>query len=197
MRKNANSFRDKGVKGDPALLQSIQRRTPSAAGDCETHHVPGATIVTPRRDRRRGRGGASICPFGKLVNNAGAGEDKKGINGGVLIAGDKIWNVAAQAINLASSGDFLAWLEVGVTCNSEDGLPLPNLLTSTEPTWQNGSLAGGYPDMTQPDGATPAGTAIVPIGAFSVTGGAVTFTPVACGSITLGYCPTNISITRG
>jgi hypothetical protein len=98
---------------------------------------------------------------------------------------------------LGTDGEFLIWIEVGVTCNSEDDLPLPGLLTSTEPTWETGTLAGGYPDTIQPDGTTPTGTAIIAIGTLTVTDGLPSWEPAGCGNITLGYCPTNISITRG
>jgi hypothetical protein len=144
-----------------------------------------------------GGGGVADCHFADEVSNAGVGADEPGVRGGTLIAGDQTWNVLPFPFPLGTDGVFLIWIEVGVTCNSEDDLPLPNLLTSTEPTWESGAIAGGYPATVQPDGTTPTGTAIIAIGTLTVTDGAPSWEPAGCGNITLGYCPTNITISRG
>jgi hypothetical protein len=132
------------------------------------------------------------CEFGSIISING----DSAIIGGVVYAGDKVWNVAPQPI-FGSSGSFLVWLEIGVTVNSEDGFAFPGLKTSTAPIWRNGGLSGGYPDMNQPTGASPTGTAIVAIGSFTIDNGTISFTPTSCGDVKINYCPTNLSVERG
>lgn len=137
---------------------------------------------------------AAPCPFGEIITVDG----DKYIRGGVLYGGDDNWNVADYLINLAADSDNLIWLEVGITANTEDSVLMPNLESSTEPTWGSGAVAGGYPSNTAPNITTGVGTRIVPIGQLTVVDGVATFDPVGCGNITLGFCPpNNLSITRG
>jgi hypothetical protein len=79
---------------------------------------------------RGGGGSSAVCYFGEEVENAGESGTEAGVRGGTLIAGDQTWNVLPYPFDLSADGEFLIWIEVGVTCNSEDDLPLPGLRPS-------------------------------------------------------------------
>lgn len=154
-----------------------------------------------------GGGEAAPCPFGEITTWTEGEDTLTGIRGGVVIAGDKVWNVEDEEINLASAGEWLVWLEVGVTANTdEDAIAtLPGLETSEEPTWEKGTVSGGYPDMEVPDIflGTAEGLLIIPIGKLVITipdgaeTGTATLVAAGCGNFTGTYCPGTLGYTRG
>jgi hypothetical protein len=50
--KNAQSFPDPGVKGDPQLLGAIHRRQSLNPGTASVVHLPGGTVITPKKRRQ-------------------------------------------------------------------------------------------------------------------------------------------------
>ena len=167
---------------------------PQAPEHGGTHHQTEVGVFYKERMQRgSGGGGTTLCPFGEIITFEG----DEYIRGGVVYGGDSNWDVADYPINLAVDSDNLIWLEVGITANTEDSVLMPHLESCDEPTWESGSVAGGYPSNTAPNITTGVGTRIVPIGQLTVVDGVATLDPVGCGNITLGFCPpNNLSITR-
>lgn len=189
-RHDANAFPGRKPPADSRTLKAIHSRTPKLGSPGTVTHVPGGVILTPRNIRQRVGTPPTPCPFGQIVTipAVGATPAGKGIKGGIVFAGDKTWNMEPLELNLAAPGEWLVWLEAGVTANNEDGVPLPGLETSDEPTCEQGAVADGYPDITAPVVVTFVGTMIIPLGTLTIADSRATFEKVGCGNITIGFC---------
>lgn len=182
------------------IIDALIARTPRPGLGLELVASPSG--FTFRMRSRAASGGAAVaeCPFGQLTTwTEGEGQaatTKTGILGGVVYAGDKVWNVEPQELNLDADGEFLVWLEVGVTANKEDGVLLSGLETSTEPQWQQGALAAGYPDISVPEEDPGTGTAIVALGSLTIEEGSATFSKTGCGNLRITHCPGNLGHLR-
>lgn len=160
-----------------------------------------------------GGGGAGsvpgICPFGEIISYSetdgsdSSATSKTGIRGGVLVAGDKTWNVPHRAIDLSETGEFLIWIKVLVTANTDpEGIAvLSGLKTSEEPTWENGSASDDYEvkiiPVIFPTSAPGSGVLIVPVGILTVEDDKATLVPAGCGNITATHCPGVLDFVRG
>ena len=177
------------------LIDALIARTPRPG--------PGTEIVSSSggfsfRVRTVGGGSAAAPgePFAEIVTWKEAEIKKTGIRGGAVYAGDKVWNVENKPLDLAATGSFRVWLEVGVTANAEDGVLLPGLQTSTAPEWKQESGDGNYPDQGIPEAPSGSGTAIIAVGVLSIANGTATLVPSSGGSISINHCPGNLSHTR-
>ena len=183
------------------LVDALAARTPRPSAGMEIVSTSGGFSYRVRQTV--GGTGAVLadCPFGQIVRwTEGEGEEavtKTGIRGGVVYAGDKVWNVPNKELNLAADGTFLVWLEIGVTANVEDDVLLPGLETSTEPVWQQAAGSGNYPDQTLPTAPSGTGTAIVAIGLLTIANGTAKLTAAGCGTIRVAHCPGSLSFERG
>ena len=175
------------------LLDALAARTPRPSAGLELVSTSGGFIY---RVRTVAAGGSSVQgdPFAEIITYKDGEVSKTGIRGGVVYAGDKVWNVDHRELNLEASGTFLVWLEIGVTANVEDDVLLPGLETSSTPVWQQAE--DDYPDQAIPEAPSGSGTAIVAIGTLQIEDGKAKLTPAGRGSIRIDHCPGTLSHTR-
>ncbi len=179
------------------LVDALAARTPRPSAGLEIVSTSGGFSYRARQIFASGTGSVSSdCPFGQIVTWADGETSKTGIRGGALYAGDKVWNVPNKELNLATSGIFLVWLEIGVTANTADDVLLPGLTTSTEPVWQQAASSGSYPDQDIPQAASGVGKAIVAIGLLTIQEGAAKLSPAGCGTIHLAHCPGSLTASQ-
>ena len=165
-----------------------------AVGNLEIVSTSGGFSYRARHAAASTGAALSDCPFGQIVTWVEDETAKTGIRGGVVYAGDKVWNVPNKELNLEATGTFLVWLEIGVTANVGDGVLLPGLQTSTTPEWkQVGSDGGNYPDQTIPTAPAGTGKAVVAIGLLTIADGAATLSPAGCGTIHVTHCPGSLT----
>lgn len=146
-----------------------------------------------KRTMRYGAGGGEICIFGEIVVDEGIQK----LLGGVVVCGDKNFNVPNWDINSSLTRDVFVYITCPVTVNTDDDgtLLLPGVLTSSgNPVIQENS--SNYPDSTNPSVPTGEGTIIIPLGKLKVTGEQGTFTPAGCGSIRIDHCSGSIFTVR-
>lgn len=154
--------------------------------------------------KKRITGGSSSgpCFFGELITVNDETEYTRGIRGGVVFAGNKVWHVAYQGIDLGTDSEKLIWLRVPVTANADSGktVSLSGLSTSEVPVWENGDVSTGYPEMTIPPmfpaSTDPTGEAILPIGVLTVKDGSARLEPTGCGNFRIYHCPGSLEPTR-
>ena len=147
---------------------------------------------------------SNSCPFGELETNT---EDPPvtSIRGGLLVCGDKNYNVPNQDLVLTTPGQWLVEISVaGVTAATDDDgeIFLPGVITATatDPAWANNAYTGteSYTDTTNPTSpSAPTGTIIIPIGLLTIADGAATLVPTGCGTIRVDQCAGILSHTRG
>lgn len=149
--------------------------------------------------RRGGSSGPTTCPFGEIITYTEEETEKTGIKGGIVYAGDKVWNMPPYEIELETDAVLLVWITTGVTANTDDDseVILSGIETSDEPAWVSGTIGSGYPAQTIPtDPAVATGTSIVAIGTLTVASGAASFARAGCGNLHLIACPGTLSHTR-
>ena len=149
--------------------------------------------------------GSSICQFGELVEiDNDPSPPTTGIKGGIIICGDKTFNVEDYDLSAFTAGTKFVWIEFPVTVNMDDDaeLLLPNVDTTSKTEivagdWMNDAA---YDDITQPVIPTGIGTIILPIGKVitTVDGGDKTFAflPTGCGNFRVTHCAGTISFQR-
>jgi hypothetical protein len=91
-------------------------------------------VYESRGGKATSGGSAAPCPFGELIAINDESEFTQGIRGGIVYCGDKNFNVPYQGINLAASGVWLVFLEIGCESNRDDDneIILPGIKTSAE-----------------------------------------------------------------
>lgn len=150
--------------------------------------------------KKGGGTNAAGCPFGTIVTNVSGSF----IQGGILYAGDKNFNVVNWKLDLATNLEKLIYFEVPVTVNMDDDneILLPGIETSTwdniTSSWKKETIANGYPNNTAPVIPTGIGKVIIPLGKLTIvtSTSSVTFDPVACGNITANHCAGTLSHSR-
>jgi len=176
------------------LVDALAARTPRPSATLEIVSTSGGFSYRARQAAASTGAALSDCPFGQIVTWVEDETTKTGIKGGVIYAGDKVWNVPNKELNLEATGTFLIWLEIGVTANVGDGVLLPGLQTSTTPEWkQVGSDGGNYPGQTIPTAPAGTGKAVVAIGLLTIADGAATLSPAGCGTIRVTHCPGSLT----
>ena len=179
------------------LVDAIAARTARPSAGLEVVSSSGGFSYRVRQVAGGPGVAAPDCPFGQIITWVVGEQLKTGIKGGVVYAGDKVWNVPTKELNLASTGTFLVWLEIGVTANIEDEVLLPGLETSTEPEWkQVGSSGGNYPDQTIPIAPEGIGKAIVAIGLLTIKDDTAKLASAGCGTIHVAHCPGSLTAER-
>jgi len=144
-------------------------------------------------------GVAAPCPFGEIISVT-TGE--QGISGGVVLCGDKNFNVGFYKVNENIDGDWLVSLKIsGIKFNTDDDeeVFLVGINTATgTPEWDKKSINGStqYPDNVNP--ASPSGSAIlyVPLGILKVENKAITFVKTGCGNIVISQCAGSMTFSR-
>jgi hypothetical protein len=180
------------------MVDALAARTPRPSAGLEIVSTSGGFSYRARQAAASTGAALSDCPFGQIVTWVEDETSKTGIKGGVIYAGDKVWNVSNKELNLEATGTFLVWLEIGVTANVGNGVLLPGLQTSTVPEWkQVGSDGGNYPDQTIPTAPAGTGKAVVAIGLLTITDGAATLSPAGCGTIRVTHCPGSLTAEHG
>lgn len=178
------------------LIDALEARTPRPSAGLELVFTSGGFAYRVRRSAAGGGVAGTPCPFGEIITFKDGETNKTGIRGGVVYAGDKVWNVAHKALNLEASGTFKVYLEVGVTANVEDGVLLPGLKTSTAPEWKQVGGDGNYPDQDIPEAPSGTGKAIIAAGLLTIEDETATFERAGCGAITITHCPGTLGHTR-
>lgn len=149
-----------------------------------------------------GGGTGVVCPFGRLVTIPGS-PATQGILGGLIMCGDKNFDVANYELDVGTDGYFVLYITIPCEVNMDDDA---ELLLSGVKTSSAVSLGAGdwtqdaaYPDNTNPTVASAGiGTFIFPIGSITITGGVASgFSPTGCGSCTVNHCAGTLSHTRG
>lgn len=144
---------------------------------------------------------SEICPFGQIITND---DGDSAIRGGVIIAGNDTYNVDSEEINLGSLGEFLYYIDVNVTVNTDDDnvILMPGIKTSSSPDW-NRTSSNNYPSGTSPTAESASGRVIVAIGKLTVSlprdsnnNGTPSFEAVGCGVIRINHCAGNLSAQR-
>lgn len=149
--------------------------------------------------------GASHCSFGEIVAVSSGGYTQA-IRGGAMLCGDKNFNVADRGINLADPAGNGSWLiqitlsGVDPATDDDNEIFLSGVVTASgTPAWGSVAYTGSenYTANTNPSTPAGTGTIVIPIGILTVDSGAATFTPVGCGTITVGQCAGILSHSRG
>jgi hypothetical protein len=126
----------------------------------------------------------------------------KYLRGGIIICGEKTWNMDDQPLNLGVSGIWLVSISVSVTVNRDDGnkLLLPGVKTGTRPgtTWTQTAWSSGtdYPNGNAPSASSGTGTVILPIGQLTIENSVATFANTGCGGFTIEHCAGSLSYYR-
>ena len=191
----------KKIPGNPILasdwntmVDALAARTPRPSASLEIVSTSGGFSYRARHGAGSTGNAVPECPFGQIVTWVEEETVKTGIRGGVVYAGDKVWNVSNKELNLEATGTYLIWLEIGVKANVEDEVLLPGLKTSTEPEWkQVGSSGGNYPSQTIPTAPAGTGKMIVAIGLLTITDGVAKLSPAGCGTIQVTHCPGSLT----
>ena len=177
------------------LIDAIEARTPRPGTGVELVSSSGGFTYRVRKTVASGSS-SDECPFGEILTYKDGDTTKSGIRGGVVYAGEKVWNVDPKALTLTVTGTFKIFLEVGVTANVEDGVLLPGIKTSTAPEWKQVAGDGNYPNQTIPTAPTGIGKAIIAAGILTIEDGSATFAKAGCGSIRIDHCPGTLTHTR-
>lgn len=169
------------------MIDALQARTPMPAHNAE---LVASTCGFTYRFRQSSSQSAvqSGQPFAEIISWNEGNTRKTGIRGGAVYAGDKVWNVDHQPLNLGASGVFQVWLEIGVTAVVEDNVLLPGIKTSTAPQWKQQS-GDNFDDQQIPELPEGTGKAIVAIGTLTIEDGAARLLPASRGSILISHCP--------
>ena len=174
------------------LIDALAARTPRPSADLQVVASSGGFTYRSRETPAASTQKRYGHPFAEIINWIKDDKTVTGIRGGVVQAGNKVWNVPHMEINLEIEGDFLVWLTVEVLAYSEDGVVLPGLITSSMPEVVYGDPASGYPQQVVPTIENPTGTAVVPIGELRIQKKSPSFTPAYYGSVQLSHCPGTI-----
>jgi len=172
--------------------------------------VGGRLVKTPNGSTLfidAGKGGktssSSSCTFGEIYTN---NEDPPvtAIRGGLIICGDKNFNVPDQPLTLGTAGTWLVEISLsGVTATTDDDdeIFLPGCTTATgTPDWNNIAYTGteNYTDTDNPTSPTaPTGTIVVGIGTLDIADGVATLAPTGCGTIRVDQCAGLLTHSRG
>jgi hypothetical protein len=161
-------------------------------------------IITRGGASKSSTSSSSGCAFGEIETST---DDPPvtSIRGGMIVCGDKNYNVASQPLDLETDGQWLVEIEVtGVTAATDDDgeifLPGCTTATDTAPAWANNSYTGSenYTDTTNPSSpASPTGTAIIGVGLLTIADGVATMSPTGCGTIRITQCAGIIEYSRG
>lgn len=136
------------------------------------------------------------CPFGQLASSSS-------IKGGLILCGDKNFNVPNYEIDLSSDGERVVYITIPCEVNMDDDseLILPGIKTSSAVsiTGADWTVGASYPANTNPTVASAGiGTFIFPIGSITITDGAQSnFVPTGCGTCTVTQCAGTLGHTRG
>ncbi|MEY4245953.1 MAG: hypothetical protein RLZZ245_3538 [Verrucomicrobiota bacterium] len=177
------------------LIEAIEARTPCPGIGLELVFMASGFTYRVRRSSALESGNQTVtCPFGEIITFKEGETLKTGIRGGVVYAGDKVWDIEAKTISLSATGSYKVWLEIGVTAHAEDGVLLPGLKTSSEPVWKQSSAQ--YPSQTLPTAPAGTGIAIVALGTLNIEDGKASFSRAACGSVRIDHCPGTLTHQR-
>ena len=170
------------------LIDAIAARTPRPGVGMDLVFTSSGFFYRTRR----GAGGGDLTaegePFAEIITYTKDDEEKTGIRGGAVYAGNKVFNVDNQDLNLESDGTFKVWIKVDVTAKMQDEVLMPGIEDAQEPTWQQIS-DGSYPDQTTPEVSSATGTAIIAVGILTIEDGVATLVPAGYGSIQIDHCP--------
>ena len=165
-----------------------------------------ARVVLGQKRGFKPWGKAAVCPFGNLITLpavAPATVGVQAIRGGVILCGDKNFNVPDGEINVGADGPKVIYITIPCEANMDDDseLILSGIKTSSAAslTGADWTVADSYPDNTNPTVASAGiGTFIFPIGSITITSGAASnFVPTGCGTCNISQCAGTLSHTRG
>lgn len=171
---------------------------PGGKGIRVSQNGPGVTIslVRPRIVNKKG-----ICSFGAIFSVPNSSPVEQQITGGLVVCGDKNFNVDPYTVDNSTPGDYLIQIQLsGIVIPTDDDVEiiLPGVSSASgTPTFQMVSAASGYSDNVNPSTPGDDGTIYLPIGAVTIAdSGTITFSPLGCGNFTVGQCAGILSYTR-
>jgi len=148
----------------------------------------------------KGGSGNNNCAFGSITSSV-SGSSAVYIQGGIVFAGDKNFNVSPFELDVdtdtSETGD-LYYFEIPCEANRDDDneLILGGIKTSTwDKSWVHESVEE-YPDNTPPILPSGIGTIIIPLGKIIITEGIPTFSPTGCGNIRIDQCGGTLTFSR-
>ena len=176
------------------LIDALEARTPRPGMGLELVSAAGGFTFRARKSSASESSQSTNCPFGEIITYQDGDTLKTGIQGGVVYAGDKVWDVEPKALTLTATGTYKVWLEVNVTANVEDEVLLPGIKTSTEPAWKQSG--DSYPTQTMPTAPSGTGKAIIALGTLTLKDGKANFVKTGCGVVRIDHCPGTLTHTR-
>jgi hypothetical protein len=191
------------VSAVQALLKALaQGRNISVEGGMTRHPGESGVRLGVKRSygRNYGGSGGAPCVFGEITTWKDGEETLTGILGGIIVCGDKNFNVENREIDLDTDGEWLIQVKLtGIECTTDDDTEifLPQVTTSSgTPEWEARAVGDGYTDNTNPSAPGASGTIILPIGKLTVADGIATLEPLGCGNFYSGQCAGILSYTR-
>ena len=173
---------------------ALQTR-PRVGPGIELRETPSGTIISLAPVNRSSA--ADIpCPFGSVVSITTETGSGKAISGGLLVCGNKNFEVPYLVIDTAPETTSTSLVYISIPCEAnrdDDGeIILPGVKTSSSSAaamqlkpWTEGT---NYDDTSNPDAATGIGTIVIGLGKLTITAGKPSFAPTACGKITVIQC---------
>lgn len=174
------------------LIDALAARTPRPSADLQIVASSGGFTYRSREAPAASSQRIITYPFAEIIRWKENDVAKIGIRGGVIQAGDKVWHVPNKSINLEQTGKSLVWIELEVQACMADGVILPGLVTSWEPSYHYTSASGNYPEQKIPTADEPKVDVIVPIGLLTIENQVATLTPDYYGSVLIAHCPGTI-----
>lgn len=198
---------DKPARGTELLAWATQAwhfmrsLTPRAGAGIEVTRSTSGTIIS-FKGKSGGSGEKTPCPFGELTTWTEGDAEKKGILGGVILCGDKTFNIDNQELNLSAAGKWLVSIKVDCTSNmdNESEIILPGIKTGEAPTgdWHKQTWASGtnYPDNVEPEPPDGEGKIYLPIGILTIADGSASLAATGCGNFKVEQCGGVLSFSR-
>jgi hypothetical protein len=185
-----------GVSGDPIGRASGDISLGRLEHATETPSSESGEVLAMVRLNSGSSGASQNCPFGEVISLTENDEPVTAVRGGVVYAGDTVWDVDHRSVDLAVDLEELIWIEVGVTANMEDEVLLPGLETSNAPEWKTGPPASGFPDIEVPGVPSATGKAVIAVGTLKVKEGVASLDGAGCGNIRITHCPGSLGHLR-
>lgn len=194
-----------------ALRKDLRRCQPRNSPTVKFKTTPDGFTAWAASTPSGGTGAAAtICPFGEIIAIDDETEFSKGIRGGMIVCGDKNFNVPYLGLNTDPEHNTSKLVQIilsGVACATDDDAEifLPGVTTTTgTPEWDTSisydpeaTPPASYTDTTNPASpASPTGTIVIPIGILTIVSGVPRLAPVSCGNIAISQCAGILSHTR-
>lgn len=143
-------------------------------------------------------GKSPICPFGEIFTDTSVSPAVQKIRGGLIVCGDKNFNVAGHPVNVDSTRTVLVYIELPVSVNVDDDgqILLPGVKTSSGTPAYSETPSDQYPNSTNPSIPAGNGVIVIPLGKLTVKDKAAEFIPTSCGFVRVEHCAGSLFAIR-